>query len=171
MKERKEIIMKLQNETIIMPLPEDSLIEYFEDSYGPFVLPEDYKMFLKKYNGVVPETRVFDFHDYEYVVEQFLCLLERPIEDPINGMYEIRVVMTQLDERLQDGFDEDATGYQVVPIAALFAGNFLCLDYRTSDVPSIAIWFHEESEEYSPEMVKIADSFSEFLDMLYESEE
>ena len=54
--------MKLQNETIIMPLPDDSLIEYFEDSYGPFVLPEDYKMFLKKYNGVVPETRVFDFH-------------------------------------------------------------------------------------------------------------
>ena len=36
MKERKEIIMKLQNETIIMPLPDDSLIEYFEDSYGAF---------------------------------------------------------------------------------------------------------------------------------------
>ena len=52
-------------------------------------------------------------------------------------------------------------------IAALFAGNFLCLDYRTSDVPSIAIWFHEESDEYSPSLVKIADSFSEFIEMLY----
>lgn len=58
MKERKEIIMKLQNETIIMPLPDDSLIEYFEDSYGPFVLPEDYKMFLK--NIMV----LFQKHEY-----------------------------------------------------------------------------------------------------------
>ena len=36
---RKEFIMKLKNETIAMPLPNESLIEDFEDYYGPFVLP------------------------------------------------------------------------------------------------------------------------------------
>ena len=159
--------MKLKNETIAMPLPNQSLIEDFEDYYGPFVLPEDYKAFLKKYNGVVPETRVFNYHDYEYVVERFLCLLENYKDDYQNGPYEMRVIITQLDARLLEEEDEEQTGYKVIPIAVLFAGNFLCLDYRTGDTPSIAIWFHEESDEYSPSLVKIADSFSEFIEMLY----
>ena len=164
--QRKEFTMKVKSETIMI-LPNESLIKQFEDYYSSFALPEDYRAFLKKYNGVIPETQVFNFHDYEYVVERFLCLLEHPIEDYENGVYDIPVIITQLDARLQDGWNEDETKYKIIPIAALFAGNFLCLDYRTSDTPSIAIWFHEESDEYSPSLVKIADSFSEFIEMLY----
>ena len=94
-------------------------------------------------------------------------LLEDDIEDCQNRSYDIGVIITQLDARLLEEEDEEQTGYKVIPIAVLFAGNFLCLDYRTGDTPSIAIWFHEESDEYSPSLVKIADSFSEFIEMLY----
>ena len=163
----KGFTMKVKTQTIVMPLPDESLIKSFEEYYGPFIFPEDYRRFLKEYNGVIPETRVFNYHDYEYVVERFLCLLDDDTEDYQNSPYDIGVIITQLDDRLLDEWDEDETGYKIIPIAALFAGNFVCLDYRTNDIPSIAIWFHEESDEFNPCLVKIADSFSEFIEMLY----
>ena len=46
--QRKEFTMKLKNETIAMPLPDESLIKSFEEYYGPFIFPEDYRRFLKE---------------------------------------------------------------------------------------------------------------------------
>ncbi len=59
----------------------------------------------------------------------------------------------------------ELVGYEIIPFAVLFAGDLLCLDYRESETPSVCVWFHEESEEWNPVTEKVADSFSEFMDM------
>lgn len=67
------------------------------------------------------------------------------------GQYDISnisVVLTQIDERLTD--NPDTLGGELIPIAILFAGDFVCLDYRKSSKPSICIWFHEKSEVFAP---------------------
>jgi len=57
----------------------------------------------------------------------------------------------------------------MLPIAALFAGNFLCLDYRKSQNPSVCVWFHEESDDFKPYTKKVTDTFAQFLDLLKEN--
>ncbi|MNP80048.1 SMI1 / KNR4 family protein [compost metagenome] len=56
----------------------------------------------------------------------------------------------------------------VVPIAALFSGDYLCLDCRGTEEPAVVIWYHEESEEFSPVTQKVAPTISEFFEMLKE---
>lgn len=63
--------------------------------------------------------------------------------------------------------NEDLIGVEVLPIAELFAGDYVCLDYRKSrEKPSICVWSHEESEDFAPVTYKVADTFSEFVEML-----
>jgi hypothetical protein len=65
--------------------------------------------------------------------------------------------------------DEDSTGAEMLPIAALFAGDYICLDYRTEkDNPAVCIWSHEESEDFAPVTYPIAKDFDTFLKMLSE---
>jgi len=78
----------------------------------------------------------------------------------------MEVVLSQIDTRLTD--DENLIGANVIPIAALFAGDFVCLDFRNSETPSVVVWFHEESDELSPVTTKVAEDFTEFLNMLKE---
>lgn len=74
---------------------------------------------------------------------------------------------TQLEGRIV--FDEDNVGMQLIPIAALFGGDFVCLNYvEDSENPSICIWYHEESYELGPAIGFLANNFTEFLAMLYE---
>ena len=49
-----------------------------------------------------------------------------------------------------------------------YDGNlYVCLDYRKSkEKPSICVWSHEESEDFAPVTYKVADTFSEFVEML-----
>lgn len=82
------------------------------------------------------------------------------------GMFDIDITWSQLDERLTD--DGDLLGVDLLPIAVLFAGDFLCLDFRKSrNNPEICVWDHENSAELEPVTYHVANSFNEFLDMLY----
>jgi len=157
--------MKIKEESIVKPLPDEELFIEFEDNYE-LQLPDEYKMFMKRYNGAIPLSKYFSAHGNEYVVERFLCMLESPRADAENGGYDIEVILAQIDTRLVD--DGDMVGTNMVPIAALFAGDFLCLDYRKTSNPQICVWFHEESEELSPVTKDVATSFGEFLKMLKE---
>lgn len=56
----------------------------------------------------------------------------------------------------------------VIPIAALFSGDFICLDYRVKKEPVVVIWFHEESEVFSPVTQKVAPNILEFFELLSE---
>ena len=157
--------MTQQDQVIIYPLPTDALLQEREVAWK-VRLPEDYKEFIKNENGLIPSKRYFHFGDNEKVVERFLCVLENTKDNPL-GMYDIDVVMSQLDERLF--VHEDILGFELIPIAALFGGDFVCLNYvEDSENPSICIWYHEESYELEPAIELVANNFTEFLEMLYE---
>ena len=59
-------------------------------------------------------------------------------------------------------------GLQLIPIVALFGGDFICLDYtKSKENPSICIWYHEASYELDPAVEFVANNFTEFLKMLH----
>lgn len=100
-------------------------------------------------------------------MERFLCLLEKPIYDQENGEYDIDVVLTAKGELMNE--EEDIIGTDVVPIAKLAGDDYICLDYRKKRGITVAIWYGGESEEFHPVLRKIANSFSDFLNMINES--
>ena len=156
--------MYKQNQSIIYPLPTDALLQEREVAWR-VKLPDDYKEFIKNENGLIPSKRYFHFGNNEKVIDRFLAILaisgEKAEED-----YDIGVVSTQLEGRFV--FDEDYVGMQLIPIAALFGGDFLCLNYaEEAEHPSICIWYHEESYELEPAIEFVANNFTEFLAMLY----
>ena len=155
--------MAQQDQAMIYPLPTDALLQEREVAWR-VKLPVDYKEFIKKENGIIPSKRYFHFGNNEKVVERFLCVLENAKDNSL-GMYDIDVVMSQLDERLF--VHEDILGFELVPIAALFGGEFVCLNYiEDPKNPSMCIWFHEESYELEPAIEFVANNFTEFLAML-----
>ena len=148
---------------MIYPLPTDALLQEREVVWR-VKLPDDYKEFIKNENGLIPSKRYFHFRHNEKVIDRFLAILavsgEKAEED-----YDIGVVSTQLEGRIV--FDEDSVGMQLIPIAALFGGDFLCLNYaEEAEHPSICIWYHEESYELEPAIEFVANNFTEFLAML-----
>lgn len=156
--------MNIQDNTVILPLPTDNLIKKREENWK-VELPTDYKVFIKKSNGGIPQRRAFLFQNRDYVLQRFLCLLENASESSL-GWYDIDVVESQIGERLTDNLD--LIGIEMLPIAEIFGGDYLCFDFR-QDVtkPVVCLWFHELSGEFDPYTEKVADSFSEFLEMLY----
>lgn len=158
-------MLKIKNNSIIYPLPGSNLIKRVEENFE-IEFPKDFIDFISESNGSIPITRFFEFKSNRYVVDRFLCLLDKPSEHD-KGMYDIKVVFSQLDERILS--DGDMTGAELVPIAALFAGDFVCLDYTESKIdPVVCIWYNEESDEYDPVTEKIADNVNRFLNMLEE---
>lgn len=157
--------MKLNEKTIVYPLPNDDLIAEVEKSLR-IKFPIEFVDFIKAYNGAEAITNQIQINQQTYLIERFLCILENSENDETNGWYDIEVVISQIGERLTD--NEDLIGMNVVPIAALFAGDYICLDYRNSSEPNVVLWKHEESDEFAPKLVKISDSISQFFAMLTE---
>lgn len=130
------------------------------------MLSEKYKEFVKKYIGGAPIKNRFKCSNYMYMVDRFLCILNITGERD-DEYYDIGVVRTQLDERIV--FDENLVGTELLPIAVLFAGDFVCLDYRNNvKEPIVCVWKHEESTDLNPVTSIISNSFEEFLNMLTE---
>lgn len=151
--------MTQKEQAIIYPLPTDALLQEREVAWK-VRLPDDYKNFIKRKNGFRPCKNT----NRSFLIERFLCVLEDSKDNPL-GIYDIDVVMSQLDERLF--VHEDILGFELVPIAALFGGDFLCLNYiENPENPSICIWYHEESYELEPAIEFVANNFTKFLAML-----
>lgn len=155
--------MNIQDNSIVKPIPNNELLAEKEKKWR-LVFPNDYKDFIMKYNGGIPEQKSFECNKHNYVVTRFLCII-KDIKDNINSWYDISVVESQIGERLTD--NEDLIGIEILPIAELFAGDYVCLDYREDKKnPSICVWSHEESGEFAPVTYRVANTFSEFLYML-----
>ena len=149
---------------IISSMPTDALLHEREVAWK-VRLPDDYKGFIKNENGLIPSKRYFHFRNNEKVIEHFLAILAISGEKAEEA-YDIGVVSTQLEGRIV--FDEDYIGMQLIPIAALFGGDFVCLNYiEDPENPSICIWYHEESYELEPAIEFVANNFTVFLAMLY----
>lgn len=150
--------------TTILPAPSDSKLLWFESSYR-VVLPESVKALFKKYNGAVPITNLFNQGKRERLIERFLCILDNPSDDLDHGCYDVSVIMSRVDSRLVD--DENQVGMKIIPVASLFAGDLVCLDFRTEPgSPKVVVWDHELSQELLPHVEVIAPSFTLFIDML-----
>ena len=155
--------MTNQDQSIIYPLPTDALLNEREVAWK-VRLPDDYKNFIMRKNGFRPSKNLFSLTNRSFLIERFLCVLEDSKNNPL-GIYDIDVVMSQLDERLF--VHEDILGFELVPISALFGGDFLCLNYiEDPENPRICIWYHEESYELEPAIEFVANNFTEFLAML-----
>ena len=155
--------MTIQDNTIVKPIPTDELLAEKERKWR-LTLPTDYRNFVVNCNGGLPNERSFECNKHCYALTRFLCILEN-FQNTQNGWYDISVVNSQIGERLTD--NEDLIGVEVLPIAELFAGNYVCLDYRKNkEEPSVCVWDHEASEEFSPVTYHVADTFSEFIAML-----
>ena len=155
--------MYQQNQSIIYPLPTDALLQEREVAWR-VKLPDDYKEFIKRKNGFRPSKNLFSLTNRSFLIERFLSILENTKDNPL-GIYDIDVVMSQLDERLF--VHEDILGFELIPIVVLYGGDFLCLNYlEETENPSICIWYHEESYELEPAIELVAINFTEFLVML-----
>ena len=155
--------MYKQDQSIIYPLPTDALLQKREVAWR-VKLPDDYKEFIKRKNSFRPSKNLFSLTNRSFLIERFLSILENTKDNPL-GMYDIDVVMSQLDERLF--VHEDILGFELIPIVALYGGDFLCLNYlEDTENPSICIWYHEESYELEPAIELVAINFTEFLVML-----
>ncbi|MFP7223347.1 SMI1/KNR4 family protein [Priestia filamentosa] len=158
-------MIKIQNDSIVYPVPDKSLLARVEKSFE-VKFPIDFINFLLNTNGAIPITKFFKGQFNTYVIDRFLCLVDNP-RNHRSGMYDIKVVLTQLDERIVS--DEDATGAELIPFVALFAGDFVCLDYRESKTnPSVCIWHNEDSGDFEPAIKKVAENVSDFINMLEE---
>ena len=156
--------MPKQDQSIIYPPPTDVLLQEREVGWK-VQLPDDYKEFIKNENGLIPSKRYFHFGNNEKVIDRFLAILAISGEKP-EEVYDIGVVSTQLEGRIV--FDEDYVGMQLIPIAALFGGDFVCLNYvEDPENPSMCIWYHEGSYELEPAIEFVSNNFTEFLAMLY----
>ena len=139
--------MYKQDQSIIYPLPTDALLQEREVAWR-VKLPDDYKELIMRKNGFRPSKNLFSLTNRSFLIERFLCILENTKDNSV-GMYDIDVVISQLDERLF--VHEDILGFELIPIAALYGGDFLCLNYVENTAnPSICIWYHEESYELEP---------------------
>jgi hypothetical protein len=157
--------MEFKDESIVYPLPDDTLLSEKERKWR-IQLPDAYKQFIKTYNGASPIKDSFMCNNHSYAIERFLCVLKVTGERD-DEFYDIGVVRTQLEERIV--FDEDLVGTELLPIAALFAGDFLCFDYRNNaKEPFLCVWNHEESADLEPVTYYTSKSFEEFLTLLTE---
>ncbi|MBC2258570.1 SMI1/KNR4 family protein [Listeria booriae] len=155
--------MRIEKASNILPSPTEDIISN-EEFMWRVKLPEKYKSFLIGNNGGVPVEKSFMANNHSYAIDRFLCVLEDTENNDL-GEYDIDVTLTRIEERLTD--NEDLVGVDLLPIAILFAGDYLCLDYRESkNTPKLCVWNHEESGELDPVVHFVANSFEEFIDSL-----
>lgn len=121
-------------------------------------LHDYYIEFLKRCNGGIPKKQYFDFGNNVKVVERFLYIIEN-YDTEAEGMYDVGVVWSQIEDRLNE---------YLIPFAVLFAGDFLCFDYKESpDNPKVVLWNHDLSGERKPHTEFVANDLNAFLQMLY----
>ena len=147
----------------ISPPPPPARIEKLQQSFEQR-FPSAYLDFLNRANGARLADNAVKLGSSDFVIERFLPIVADPKTDQ-DGWADVAVVATQLDARLV--VDEDSTQLDLIPIAALFAGDFLVLDYRESGAaPKVALWDHEASDDFQPETIPVAESFEKFMAML-----
>jgi hypothetical protein len=149
-----------------LPPPSPSCLADFQ-AYARISLPAPYVTMLRTTNGGVPVRKVFDEGGRPRVIERFLPLLDDPSAHGQLGFYDLEHTAGVLGSRLCELRNEP--GLRVIPIAALFAGDYLCLDFRHDpERPVLAVWHHEESTDFKPSLTTVAPSFEALVAMLRE---
>jgi hypothetical protein len=135
-----------------------------EEEYWGVKLPKDLCELIIKYNGGIPDKREFKCGNQNRMITRFLCIASDDVEEDC-AEYDISMTLQEIEERIVS--DPDLIGYNIIPFATLFGGDLVCLDYRKSDTPTVCVWDHEQSEEWKPSTQKVANSFAEFMQMIF----
>jgi len=138
------------------PNPTEEDIQKLEDLVGS--VPEDYKEFLKNYNGGVPSATLLKTSSNERVINSFLALsAPSGFGDSIESHSKI--------------YGERIPG-KTIPIASAGSGDLILLNLDASNFGQILYWDHnfesddEDASNYFENTEVVASSFSEFLSKL-----
>ncbi|MCT9977764.1 SMI1/KNR4 family protein [Acinetobacter sp. I-MWF] len=138
------------------------LINHFERKMK-ISLPNSFVKLLSKHNGVKFLNNSFNYTDLEGNFE----------ESSVSFCCFGNVSSTNID----DFQDFDIYGYEnIVTFGLNGGGDYIAFDYRqnpTTDNPSIVIMYHDEyikdaKGDDKMRVIKIADSFDDFLKLLHE---
>ncbi|WP_180953891.1 SMI1/KNR4 family protein [Bacillus sp. M6-12] len=148
------------------PLPLEADIEKLEKAFH-VVFPEKYKEFLKTYNSCkLYDDDILTHIDNKYAIERFLGII-KDYKEHDYGEYDIGVSETSLSLQERNIFDEDIYGSELIPIAKLAYGDYLCLNYhKDKKNPSVDFLDYEESYTCNPVTTKISDSFTDFVKLI-----
>lgn len=116
--------------------------------------PEDYLAFIASSNGGTPVRPYFGFRGNTKVIERFLSFIPDYKHHPL-GDYDVEVVWSQVEDRLPPG---------AVPIAAMFAGDLLCLEEREGTC-RVALWVHDSADPRA--LIPVAESFQALVEILH----
>ncbi len=142
-----------------------NLIENFS-KLNKVIFPKTYIETLSENNWLKPQNESFDFVDFS----------KKPDTRDINFYgYEIESFLGS--GTIVNAQNFDVYGYdKIIAIGFSANGDYICFDYRQNpdtDNPPIVLMYHDQyiNDEYgNPKMaiVKIADDFDSFIDMLHE---
>lgn len=135
--------MKIKQDTIVKPLPSEELIKKHEN-FWRLKLPSSFLDFIKLYNGAEVKEATFVCDNRSYTIERFLCMLD-DIDNNPKGIYDIDVVLSQIGERLTK--NEDLLGAEVLPIASIFAGDFVSWILEKIKRIHRCVYGHTKSQE------------------------
>ena len=133
-----------------------TIIENVEEYFG-IKFPEDYKQCVLKNHGGSPIPHVFTIDGSEEMINNLIPFTEG---SPYNMINTFKGVSDRLENH-------------IIPFGIDPGGNLLCFDYRgDKEFPSIVFWHHEKAFlERDDAVIKVSDTFTEFLNSLYEDED
>ncbi len=130
-------------------------------------LPQDYIDYILDDSKLIFEKKCIKYgtDKYEASIQSFLFHSDDYEEYEHLEDYDIGVVISQIDSRICEG--NNSVGFKIIPFLALDGGDFICFDFREDENnPIIVRWDHEISEEFSPYVLHVANSFTEFVGMI-----
>lgn len=150
------------------------LIAQFELSKN-IKLPESYKELLTAHDALRPEKEMFRFlnsfsatHFWPYKIENGLDA--RDISFFGFG--------TELDDYKKIGWNQDFDVFghdHVIAFGRSANGDYICFDYRhdpSTSEPHVVVMFHDAYDEKRKMLIcHVANSFEEFMDSLYKSDD
>lgn len=149
----------------VLPLPTDKYIVFVEEHFR-LKFPENYRNFILEFNGGEAVINRFLFGGIEYTINRFFSILENYKNNAL-GYYDIIHIVNQFKERFTN---PKHSKVDKIPIALLSgkSNDYLCLDFEKDNKnTSVCIWINYKSESFKPFVIEVANSYEEFIDMLY----
>jgi cell wall assembly regulator SMI1 len=119
-------------------------------------LPEDFKAWLRRYNGAIPNPSELLLPDGSiFDINSFISFSENDTKENVLLLLDI------YRDRLPAG---------LLPIADDGTGNYVCFRYGAGKTsPDIVLWFHEEADP-SCAIMPIASSFTDLIQRIQNSD-
>jgi hypothetical protein len=136
------------------PLTEDRLAA-FESELGT-TLPDEYRAFLLRHNGGVPEQETFDVPGEDGGERPFHCffaLHDNPWDDSTPEGSQGFPLQAALADFRTDGGPAD-----VLPVGKDWNGSYVCVGLTGADRGRVLYWDHEMEQ-----LVPLANTLAEFL--------